>query len=343
MMDKNQISLQPQESESDKKDQKRERHLKYRFKRSLHIDFGRLAFGLFLTAMGIYLLAKNTGFLPAKFVVDINILQLWPLLIIFMGLSMLSAKSKLSALIGGIITFVVLFVIGYLIMSHSDALKKYSRPVKTTPFVIQEKSRTTRELDVSLKTNGTTVSVYEDPSALIKGSLTSNLTDLVINTSTKGIRQIISLQTHRVFDKLPMKYANKLDIGINKNTPLRFNLRGKTMNANLDFSDLQIQNADLVIDASNIKMKIGNKPENIFMKISVRTSRLSIVVPRSVGIQVATASELSLQNFEGLSKIQQQGQEEKIYRTEKFDVSRSKIFIDLDASFSNVNIERIGK
>ncbi len=342
-MNKDQISLQSRESESDKKDQKREKQLKHRFKRNLHINFGRLAFGLFLTAMGIYLLAKNTGFLPAEFVVDINIFQLWPLLIIFIGLSMLSAKSKISALIGGIITFVILFVIGYLIMSHSDALKKYSRPVKTTPFVIQERSPATQELDVSLKTNGTTVSVYEDSSALIRGSLTSNLTDLIINSSTKGIKQIISLQTHRIFDKLPMKYVNKLDIGINRNAPLQFNLRGKTINADLDFRNLQIQNADLTIDASNIKMKIGNKPENISMKISVRTSRLSIVVPRSVGIQIATASELSLQNFQGLSEIQQQEQKKKIYRTEKFDASQSKIFIDLDTSLSNVNIERVDK
>jgi|GEM_PF-4244359 hypothetical protein len=77
------------------------------------IDFGKLSAGLFLLTMGLFYLAYNTGWLPIS--INFTLWQLWPMLLIFAGLSLISGRGWMPILAGSIITMTVLMLSAILI------------------------------------------------------------------------------------------------------------------------------------------------------------------------------------------------------------------------------------
>jgi len=53
-------------------------------------NVGRLFLGITLIIIGFLYLAKNTGWLPVGF--NFHFIELWPILVVFLGLSMLSRR-----------------------------------------------------------------------------------------------------------------------------------------------------------------------------------------------------------------------------------------------------------
>lgn len=336
-MEKKSLSLQ---SRVENKEEEKEKHLEGRFKKRRGVNFGRIAFGLFFIALGVYFLAKNTGFLPAELEIKIDIWKLWPLLIVFAGLSMLSAKSKLSALIGSVITFIVLFGVGYLILANAEAIEKYSRPVKTTPILV-EKIPAAEGILLDIETSGTTVSVGEGKGALLSGSFTSNLSNISSRSTSKDNWQIVNIATRNDLDieSFPTKYVNDLQLSINQGTPLQLKLQSNVTKAEFDLSKLQPTNLSFVSDASSIRTTFGIVPGEAFVKIDARTSNILLLIPRGVGVKITSAAELSLNNFEGLSKLVGEAEEKNIYQTKDFTIKSSKISINLTSILSSLRIE----
>jgi len=74
---------------------------------------GKLFFGLFLIGLGLLYLAKNLGFLPAGFNIEWE--KLWPLLIIFLGLSFFTGGNWASIIIIILFTIIIIGLVAALI------------------------------------------------------------------------------------------------------------------------------------------------------------------------------------------------------------------------------------
>ncbi|HNX11214.1 MAG TPA: DUF5668 domain-containing protein, partial [bacterium] len=88
--------------------------------------FGRWLLGLVLVLVGLVYLAKNTGLLPW----DINLSwgQVWPIIIVIIGLSMINRRSKLSIFFGIIIAVIAMLLILFLI-SFNFSQKTYDQQI----------------------------------------------------------------------------------------------------------------------------------------------------------------------------------------------------------------------
>jgi len=73
------------------------------------LNFGKLFLGFLLIVIGFAYFAKTAGWIDINF--NFDWWQLWPILIIFAGLSMFSARGWFSMIIGIIITFAILGMI----------------------------------------------------------------------------------------------------------------------------------------------------------------------------------------------------------------------------------------
>ncbi len=91
-------------------------------------NVGRLFLGLTLIIIGFLYLAKNTGWLPVGF--NFNFIELWPILIVFLGLSMLSRHSQVSTTIGLIVTLLVLLLIAVMVLGG-----RYSSPTDNQAYL----------------------------------------------------------------------------------------------------------------------------------------------------------------------------------------------------------------
>ena len=93
-------------------------HNHYYARPAYRFDFGKLSFGLFLIVVGLLYLAKNFGWLDIS--LDFNPLDLWPLLIIFIGLSLITNRTLVSIFAGAILTLTVLTITLLLILGAGD-------------------------------------------------------------------------------------------------------------------------------------------------------------------------------------------------------------------------------
>jgi len=64
-------------------------------------------------------------------------------------------------------------------------------------------------------------------------------------------------------------------------------------------------------------------------------SSISIKVPESSGCEIFTSTVLSSKNLYGFDKY-----EKHTYRTPNFSMSENKIYINIDAAISSLNIRR---
>ncbi len=112
---------------------KQEIHHHYYAKNPYRFDFGKLSFGLFLIVLGILYLSKNLGWINLDF--NFNVWQLWPLLIIFAGLSLLTGRTVASIFAGIIFTLTVITIAFILILGRTtyqpSAKTNCSRNIQT--------------------------------------------------------------------------------------------------------------------------------------------------------------------------------------------------------------------
>lgn len=70
------------------------------------MNFGGLFFGLMAVFFGLFFLAKNSGFLEIT-IPTLTFEGVWPLFLIFAGLSILTAKNIFMKILGVILTLIV--------------------------------------------------------------------------------------------------------------------------------------------------------------------------------------------------------------------------------------------
>ncbi|MDD4412865.1 MAG: DUF5668 domain-containing protein [Patescibacteria group bacterium] len=90
----------------------------YNINKPRKINFGKVAMGVLLIILGFIYLSVNMGWLPEETKPDLW--KLWPVLIIFWGLSMMAGRSLASIIAGTIITLTVIAAVMLLIFGQTN-------------------------------------------------------------------------------------------------------------------------------------------------------------------------------------------------------------------------------
>lgn len=76
------------------------------------VNFGKIFLGLVLVLIGVFYFARAVGWIPQY--AELNWSELWPMLIIIFGFSLISGRGFVSTVIGGVFMLVVFILILYL-------------------------------------------------------------------------------------------------------------------------------------------------------------------------------------------------------------------------------------
>lgn len=101
-----------------------------------------------------------------------------------------------------------------------------------------------------------------------------------------------------------------------------------------DLRDFKISRVEIDGGASAIKLKIGDKQEETSIDIESGASAVKIYIPESAACEVISNTVLSNLDLDGFIK------DGKTYRTPNFEEAKQKIYIELDAAISAVNVIR---
>ncbi|MEX0736952.1 MAG: DUF5668 domain-containing protein [Bacteroidota bacterium] len=107
--------------------------------------------------------------------------------------------------------------------------------------------------------------------------------------------------------------------------------------AALEFDLAPFKTSEVRIDggAASFKLKLGDRSEETHVWVRTGASSVGIEVPESVGCELNIVAPLSGKHFPGFEKVGN-----RIYQTDDFDSSVKKIFIDVDAGVSSIRVTR---
>jgi len=108
--------------------------------------FGRWLLGLVLVLVGLLYLAKNTGLLPMN--IDFGWNEIWPVLVVIIGLSMINRRSKLSIFFG-IIIAVVALLFTLFVISFNFGQKTYDNQVNQAIKETQDKAKAVKNQPIN--------------------------------------------------------------------------------------------------------------------------------------------------------------------------------------------------
>lgn len=288
-------------------------------------NLGKLLFGITLISLGFVYLAKNAGW----FEIDINILSLWPLLIIFLGLSMITTKNWFTATLSFIFTFVVIaVVIAALILGldNKDTKKYYLNINK-----IQ-----TNSAEIFIDSGAGKIKIDGNGQKLVEGQLNSNFAKLKAETSTTDRLQTVNIEAEANGNWLNwFGRENDLDLNMNPDTPMKIFVESGASKMSFDLREVMLQ--ELVVDtgASSLDLQLGDKIENQKIKIDAGASSIEITVPENVSVKINLDGGLISKNLDGFDKI-----DDDTYKSKGYDENGKKIDIELDLGVSSLNVDR---
>jgi hypothetical protein len=103
----------------------------------------------------------------------------------------------------------------------------------------------------------------------------------------------------------------------------------------LDFSPLLVERVSLEAGASQLRVRLGDRSDEIRLAVSSGVSSVRILVPHSSACEINADSPLSRKSFKDFSRTN-----EGTYRTENFASSAKKVFISLQSGISNLTVVR---
>lgn len=105
-----------------------------------------------------------------------------------------------------------------------------------------------------------------------------------------------------------------------------------------DLTEFKVSKLDIDAGASSIRLKIGDKQPETHIEIDAGASSITIEIPENAGCVLSGSTVLSSRDLEGFQKISK-GK----YQTPDFDQAEQKIFVRVDAAVSSFEIRRVSR
>ena len=304
-------------------------------KRSLHncknkgFNFGNLFLGLIILFIGIFYLCKNYGWLPEN--LNLEILRLWPILIITVGLSLLNSEGFLSKSIGFVIFLIVITITSFIIFY---GVKNDTKPIlNENPFRI-ERSEKTNYSSIVIKSGVGKVNITGGSEEFADGNLRSNISNIKIDNDTSSEKQKLFLEVESR-DRIESlsKIENDLTVKLSSELPTDISLNLGIADTRLDLREVLVNDLDIEIGVANLDLVMGDRAEMVKVNLRSGVSSVKISLPDNVGSRIIIKEGLSSKQLKDLEKI-----DDKTYQTVNYDEAEKKIEIDLDIGLSRLEI-----
>jgi hypothetical protein len=311
-------------------------------------NFGKLFFGLLVVFFGLYYLARNTGWLPVD--LQINWILIWPILIIFAGLSLLTGRSWLTAIIGIITTLIVIVAVVVMLfggqigggktiwpfwqMGSSSDYNQNENVIKEQAVAVT-KDDAAKSAVLSLKARAGKVSIKGGAEGLVMGKYRANFGSLATSSKLENSLQSVDLET---FGPGPMMMfgspSSNLDLNMTTQIPLKLNISTGASSMELDLTRLVLEQLDIEAGASSLKLALGDKAKMNKVKIKAGASSVEVEVPRTAGVKIVLDSALGSLNLEGFDKI-----DDRNFQTSSYYKSDKKIDLNFELGVSSLQVK----
>lgn len=313
------------------------------------MKYRQIFWAIILIFLGLIILIGNLGW------IDFNwstIWQLWPLILIIWGISILPIKDLWKFILLGItILFTILFFNRiteprYWFQWHGNGIhfdRDWDRSDDSdTAYSWKMESQSLAVPFDSLTRKGVLILEAAAGNFKIEGLTTEMLSfqkegdigNYSLLTSDENGKKEITLQLEK--GDRPRNFTrNKVEMRLNDKTPWDLDFDIGAASIEMDLKDYRIDTAEINSGASSIKITLGAKSPMTHLNFNAGASSIDIRIPKESACEIRSESFLVSRDFPGFSK-----KEDGVYRSDNFATGTNKIYIRLESAVSSISVDR---
>lgn len=285
-------------------------------------NIGRIAVGVLLVLLGLSFLARAFGWVHFNFVFSWDIL--WPFLLIFFGLSIVSR--------GGWIVWVILLLVILVVIGVAWTGVVSNGTVSTTIPITVQKLQDAKSLYLTIETGAGKLLLSGGSVDAVTGSYQSRGQAIRVNATSEGTKQIVDVETQGTSIPFGSATTNTLTLHLASGFPTQLYLHTGASSSMLDLSTIQAEQVSIAAGASSLSLILGDTAENSIVTIDAGASSLSVTLPKTVGARLHIASGLTSTTLPEFTK-----KNEGTYESSNYETSSRKTDITLKTGVSSIN------
>lgn len=304
----------------------------------------KVFWGTFLITLGVLFLMFQLDWINGGLDFMLN---LWPLLIILWGVSLLNIAAVLKRILVAISAILLSFIIVALFSAGTSSIMKIKFWDRDHHEVKIEEMDKEYFLEYDANKHDTISLELEAGAGEFE---IGQPTDKLAKVHAKGVFTDISLDYYEKENELEIEFDEDGDIkidldgdGISRSAyislnpdviwDMDFDVGASSFHA--DLTNYQVRELNVGSGAAEVDIKIGDLYESVRIFVDAGVSSVKLAVPESFGCEIYEDTGLSGLDFDNFIK-----EKSGVYRTGNFDDSDKKIYIEIDGGISDFNIKR---
>lgn len=281
--------------------------------------------GLIFIIIGILLLLFNMG--TINFNVFISLLDLWPLILIAIGINIIFKNNRVISYI----TWGLLFVIIIIFSISTQGISNTS--IRSNDIVI-EKFPETKYGSLNLDTGASKIIMDSTDKHLLSADLRGRQLDLKQEYNNNNETAIINFQSgmFKIRDRDRERHNTLYNFYLNKDVIWDIDLNLGAVSCEMNLEDIPVRRIDLDSGAADLTFILGNK-HNLDFEIDAGASNINIIIPQDVGLKIEIDSALSSSNIKDLNLIDRGD----YYTSQNYDDANIILNFDIDMGVGNIN------
>jgi hypothetical protein len=303
-----------------------------------------LFWGFLFITIGVLILINNLS--PIN-IYWFNLWEFWPLFLILVGVSLLIKQEVLKTILislTGIVLGVAIFSTlktgwGFfqndVIVNIRDEINIRDKNLETNIF--EEKfNENLKYATLRFEAGAGSFKIADTTSLLFSAITKSYNNNYNLTRFDDGENVKLHFENEREgFFIFRGKNKNIANISLNTTPVWKMDFDLGAAATEFDLKPFKVEDLDIDIGAASLKIVLGDLLDSAKVNIDAGASSVEISIPENVGCEINADIVLSKRRLEGFNKTG-----DNLYRTENFDASTKKIYMDIDTGVSSVKIKR---
>ena len=296
-------------------------------------NVGGIFWGLLFVLVGTLLLLDNLNVIQVNLS---NLWQLWPVLIIGAGISMLSLRGWVAAVVASVLGVGLLVLVTVTVVENPYFMLTPQPTTQQVLTIPEEQDSTVKNLDVSVATGAAEILLSSsDQDEAVVAKLDSSHMTLASDSEVRDATRYVTFTTESTRQLWLGSIKNKLELDVTRDLPLSLRLNIGASSLGGDMAKAKLSILDIKAGATTIDLKLGTVMARQEVTLEAGASTVTLDVPKTAGVRVYTDGGLNTTDFEDIDKTS-----EGVYQTKDFDTASSQITIRAKLGASTFTIDR---
>ncbi|QQG51248.1 MAG: hypothetical protein HZB75_01960 [Candidatus Saccharibacteria bacterium] len=289
------------------------------------IAFGRYIWGLTLVTIGVLALLQYYNIV----VIDgESVARMWPLLIVFSGISLLSVRSWLWG--STVMLLIVTLLAGAVAIATGYLQPPAAQQSANSSVTVAKPDTDVHMINLLIKNAAGKLKIDSDTEgSLVRAAYGGELRH---NETLKDGTQTIDLEATNNTNWW-LGSSNDLNVTMNETIATDVTLSSGAANVDADFSRVPLHVLTIKSGASSNTIKLGQKTKATTIHLDTGVSSIELLIPRGAGIHNTVESGVSNISIPDMHEISK-----GIYETTGYDLADQKIRLEGKIGMANLKI-----